>query len=231
VSSDLDVLRPLFCPHSIAVVGASSGPKAGGAMVRSLLGFPGALHFVNRRGSEVEGRPALTTVAAIGEPVDLAMLVVPASSIPDTLEDCGRAGVKAVVICASGFAESDGGGSLQDQVIDIAARRRIRVLGPNTVGFVNPVDGVRANFVTNVRTLKPGSLSIVASSGGVSLAAAFLAAEEDLGLRLTVGLGNAADIGFSDVLAFLREDAATSVIALHLEGVDDGRGLFDAVAA
>ncbi len=104
------------------------------------------------------------------------------------------------------------------------------MLGPNTSGFMNPVDGVMANFVPYVTRLEPGPASIVASSGGMNLAVSFLANGEGLGLRLGIGLGNAADVGFAEVLDFLVHDEATRVIGLHLEGVDDGRALYEAIA-
>lgn len=224
-------LRALFCPQSIAVVGASASPgKAGNAMARSLLGFPGALHLVNPTAVEIEGRAVSPSVQAIGVPVDLAVLVVPADAVPSALEDCGAAGVRAAVICAGGFAESTGGHGLQAEVQQIAARHGVRVLGPNTSGFMNAVDGVLANFVPYVTRLEPGPASIVASSGGMNLAVSFLASGEGLGLRLGVGLGNAADVGFAEVVDFLAEDDVTKVIGLHLEGVDDGRALYDAIA-
>ena len=223
-------LRPLLCPRSIAVVGASATTgKAGNAMVRSLLGFPGALHLVNPTTREIEGRAVAPSVQAIGAPVDLAVLVVPAQAVPSALADCGAAGVRAAVICAGGFAETAGGRQLQAEVETAAARYGVRVLGPNTSGFMNPVDGVLANFVPYVTRLEPGPASIVASSGGMNLALSFLAGGEGLGLRLGVGLGNAADVGFAEVLDFLAEDDATKVIGIHIEGVDDGRLLYDAI--
>ncbi len=223
-------LRPLLCPQSIAVVGASAAPgKAGNAMVRSLLGFPGALHLVNPTSAEIEGRAVARSVQAIGEPVDLAVLVVPAEAVPGALEDCGKSGVAAAIVCAGGFGETSEGRGLQDAALAIAREHGIRMLGPNTSGFMNPVDGVMANFVPHVTRLEPGPASIVASSGGMNLAVSFLAAGECLGLRLGVGLGNAADVGFAEVLDFLGDDEATKVIGLHLEGVDDGRALFEAI--
>ena len=223
-------LRSLFCPKSIAIVGASATPgKAGNAMVRSLLGFPGELSLVNPTTSEIEGRPVARSVTAVGEPVDLAVLVVSAGAVPSALEECGASGVKAVVVCAGGFAETAGGRSLQSEVEAIVTRYGMRLLGPNTSGFMNPVDGVMANFVPYVTRLERGPASIVASSGGMNLAVSFLASGEGLGLRLGVGLGNAADVGFAEILDFLADDDATKVIGLHIEGVDDGRSLYDAI--
>ncbi|HEY7072862.1 MAG TPA: acetate--CoA ligase family protein [Acidimicrobiales bacterium] len=239
-------MEALFRPSSIAVVGASAGAgKAGNAMVRSLLGFPGRLHLVNPRGGEIEGRTAVPSLAAIGEPVDLAVLVVRAGAVPAALEECGRAGVRAAIVCAGGFAEADrhhipwpaadgaGGGegrSLQDEALAVARRYGMRLLGPNTSGYMNPLDGALPNFVPDVTTLEPGPVAMVASSGGVNLAACFAAAADGLGVRLGVGLGNAADVGFADVLAWLAGDEATRAVGVQLEGVDDGRGLVAAVA-
>ena len=250
-------LDALFRPSSIAVIGASAtSGKAGNAMVRSLLGFRGWLHLVNPRGGEIEGQPAVPSLAAIASPVDLAVLVIRAEAVPAALEECGRAGVRAAVICSGGFAESEpdgertdrqgggnnvgpdggrtngqgGGRSLQDEALAVARRHGIRLLGPNTSGFMNPLDGVLANFVPDVTLLEPGPLAMVASSGGVNLAACFAAAADGLGVRLGVGLGNAADVGFSDVLAYLAADDATRAVGVQLEGVDDGRELVAAVA-
>jgi acetyltransferase len=223
-------LDPLFRPRSIAVVGASASPgKAGNAMVRSLLGFPGTLHLVNPRASEIEGRPVVPSMRAIDDAVDLAVLVIPAAAVTAALEDCGRCGTRAAVVCAGGFAESADGQRLQEEALAAARRYGIRLLGPNTSGFMNPVDGVLPNFVPDVTTLPPGPLTILSSSGGVNLAASFLAADEGIGLRLGVGLGNAVDVDFAEVLDFLATDDATSVIGLHLEGVDDGRTLYEAI--
>jgi acetate---CoA ligase (ADP-forming) len=224
-------LTPLLAPGSIAVLGASASPgKAGHAMVRALAGFPGALHLVNPSGRPVEGRPVAPSAAALGKPVDLAVLVVPAAAVPAALDDCGAAGVRAAVVCSGGFAEAPGGAALQDEAVAAARRHGIRLLGPNTSGFLCPGSGTFATFVPGVTGLAPGPASFVTASGGVNLAAAFLAAEEGLGLAYGVGLGNAADVGFADVLDFLAGDGATRGVGLHVEGLDDGRSLCDAVA-
>ena len=199
-------------------------------MVRSLLGFPGTLHLVNPTAAEIEGRLVARSVEAIGDTVDLAVLVVPAEAVPGALEDCGKGGVAAAVVCAGGFAETNEGRGLQQVARTVAQRYGIRVLGPNTSGFMNPPDGVLANFVPYVTRLEPGPASIVASSGGMNLAVSFLANGEGLGLRLGIGLGNAADVGFAEVIDFLVHDEATKVIGLHVEGLDDGRALYEAVA-
>jgi acetate---CoA ligase (ADP-forming) len=234
-------LDALFRPSSIAVIGASAASgKAGNAMVRSLLGFRGRLHLVNPRAGEIEGRAAVPSLVGIDGAVDLAVLVIRAEAVPAALEECGRAGVRAAIVCSGGFAEAEpdgersdgpgGGKSLQDEALAVARRHGMRLLGPNTSGLMNPLDGVLANFVPDVTLLEPGPLAVVASSGGVNLAACFAAAADGLGVRLGVGLGNAADVGFADVLAYLAADDATRAVGIQLEGVDDGRELVAAVA-
>ncbi|CAM3518711.1 acetate--CoA ligase family protein [Kibdelosporangium persicum] len=223
---------PLFHPRGIAVAGASDSPgKAGNALVRTLSSFDGDLYPVNPAGGTIAGRQAYPTVAEIGAPVDLAVLAVPPRAVPGVLADCGKAGVAAAIVCSGGFAEAGpDGAALQDTVTAVAREHGIRLLGPNTSGFVNPVDGVFASFVPGVADLPAGPAAIVAQSGGVNLALCFLAAAEGLGVRLGVGLGNAVDIGFADVLDYLADDDKTTVIGLHVEGVSDGRRLVDAVA-
>lgn len=225
-------LAPLFTPRSIAVVGASDDPsKVGHALLTSLAPFSGSVHPVNRRAGTIGGRSASPAVSAISEAVDLALLAVPPEAVPEVLEDCGAGGVRAAVIYAGGFAETGENArrDLQERVAGIARAHGIRVLGPNTSGFVNCVDGVNATFLPDVGALAPGSMSIVAQSGGVNFVLSYLAGNGGLGVRLAVGLGNAIDVGLADVLDFLAEDPATGVIAVHVEGCRDGRAVVDAV--
>ncbi|WP_291813383.1 acetate--CoA ligase family protein [Cellulomonas sp.] len=230
---DQDARSPLdamFRPASIAVVGASAREgKAGHAMVQALRRFPGTLHLVNPRGGEVLGRTALPTLRDASD-VDLAVLVVPPDAVPGALEDARDAGVRAAVVCAGGFAESGPDGArLQERVVRVAREAGIRLLGPNTSGFMNPVDRTTANFMPAVADLAPGTVSVVAQSGGVNLALAFLLARAGTGLRLGVGLGNAVDVDFPELLDHLARDEVTTAVGLHVEGVADGPALVAAL--
>jgi acetyltransferase len=221
----------MFRPRSVAVVGASATPsKAGHAMMRALDGFAGELYPVNPRGGQVLGRGVWPSLRAVPEPVDLAVLVVPPSAVADTLEDAAHRGVRAAVVCAGGFAESGPDGArVQSRAVAVAQEAGIRLLGPNTSGFMNPADRTTANFMPAVTDLVPGSVAVVAQSGGVNLAVAFMLAGAGVGLRLGVGLGNAADVDFADVLDYLAEDEATTAVGLHVEGVSDGPSLMAAL--
>jgi acetyltransferase len=226
-------LDRLFRPRSIAVIGASADAgKAGGAMMAALDGFPGPLYPVNPRAGEIAGRRAFVAVGDIPVAPDLAVLVTPAGSVPDLVDELAACGVGGVVICAGGFAESGAeGATLQARVAEVARGHAIRVLGPNTSGFVNPGLGVCANFMPSVRELRSGSIGVIAQSGGVNLMVSFLAHSAGQGVSLAVGLGNAVDVGFADALLHLADDGQTKAIALHIEGVADGRALIDAIAA
>jgi acetyltransferase len=224
----VSALDPLFRPKGIAVVGASTDPgKLGAALSRSLAGFAGRVVAVNPR---AEGMYPSVAAAAVDGPLDLAMICVPAKSVPEVLSESAAAGVRAAVICGGGFAEAgEEGAGLQAHVAAVARETGIRVLGPNTSGFLAPEFGLTASFVPAAAQVPTGRVAVVAASGGVNHAVAFLLAESGHGVSLAVGLGNAVDVTAADVLDHLAHDPATGAIALHVESVGDGARLVDAV--
>jgi len=224
-------LLALFEPRSIAVVGASASPtKIGYQMVHSLATFPGHLFPINPKETSIHGFSTYARLVDIPAQVDLAILTVPAQAVPGALRDCAVAGVRAVLVCAGGFAESgEVGQALQQEVTHIIHETGIRLLGPNTSGYINPVNAIQASFVPGVSRIQAGTIAVVAQSGGVNHALAFLAHNDGIGLRLAVGLGNAINVGFADVFAYLAQDEHTQAIALHMEGVVDGRALIEAI--
>lgn len=222
-------LDPLFDPRAIAVVGASASPgKAGNALINALHAFPRPVYAVNPRAEEVAGRAGHARVSEIPGGVDLALLAVPPEAVAGVLVDCAAAGVRAAVVHSGGWAEA-GQDAMQAELAAFAAETGVRILGPNTSGFFNPPAGLCASFVTPAADLPAGGLAIVAQSGGVNHALAFLAAGEGLGIRLGVGLGNATEVGWVDVLEHLSELAGVEVVALAIEGLADGRALVEAV--
>lgn len=224
-------LSALFAPRGIAVVGASRDPsKLGAAMVRSLSDFgahDGHLALVNSRDEMMH--QSVTAASGAG-PIDLAIVCVPAAACPAVLEDVALAGVAAAVVCGGGFAEAGGPGvEYQAALADVVATAGIRLLGPNTSGFLAPHVGVTASFVPGAAQVRPGRVAVVAASGGVNHALAFLLTEAGHGVSLAVGIGNAVDISAPDVLDHLTADPHTSAIALHVESVPDGSRLVEAV--
>jgi len=224
-------LQPLFAPRGIAVVGASRNPgKLGAAMVRSLSGFAddgGHLALVNGRDETMYG--SVAEAAGYG-PVDLAVICVPAAACADVLAEAAGAGAGAAVICGGGFAEAGGPGiGHQRRLAEVVRSTGIRLLGPNTSGFVAPHAGVTASFVPGVSQVRPGKVAVVAASGGVNHALAFALTEAGHGLSLAVGLGNGVDITAPDVLDHLADDPDTGAVALHVESVPDGPRLVASV--
>lgn len=224
-----DNLSRLLNPRSIAVVGASADPaKAGSQALRSLAGFPGRLVAVHPRETEIQGVPCYPNLAALPEAVDLAVLAIPAQHCLQAAKDAAARGVGGIFIISGGFGETgEAGQALQDQLAQVCRSTGLRLLGPNTSGFINPHQACVASFVPGVDQLAKGRIAVVAQSGGVNLSLAFLLNQLGEGISLAVGLGNAVDVDSADVLAMLAQDANTAAIALHLEGVPRGRELFD----
>jgi len=228
-------LGALFEPRGIAVIGASASPgKLGAAMARSLETFAGPVMLVNsRRPDPAAGMHSSVAAAmeATGATVDLAVLCVPASATAGALAEAAAAGAGAALVCAGGFAEAGGRGlTHQADVATVVADTGIRLLGPNTSGFLAPGRGLVASFVPGAASIPAGNVSLVAGSGGIQHALAFLLAGAGLGLHLGVGIGNGLDVTAADVLDYLAGPGpVTGPVALHVEGVTDGRRLVEAV--
>ncbi|KGB80786.1 hypothetical protein JT55_16975 [Rhodovulum sp. NI22] len=224
-----DNLDRLFKPRSIAVVGASQdSAKAGSQALSTLAGFPGTLVAVHPRETEIQGFPCYPSLADLPEPVDLAILAIPAKFCVQAAADAAARGVGGIFIVSGGFGETgEDGARLEAELAEICRTTGLRLLGPNTSGFVNPSAGCIASFVPGVDTIRAGNIAVLAQSGGVNLSVGYLLDSLGEGVSIAAGLGNAADIGTGDMLELLAEDDNTSAIALHLEGVNDGRALYE----
>lgn len=229
-------LEALFAPRGIAVIGASRHPgKLGAIMVRSLAHFPGTVVGVNPGDADpTAGRFATVADAAVDspDPLDLVVLCVPAAVSAEALVGAAKAGVRAALVCSGGYAEAGGPGvSYQHELAETARRAGIALLGPNTSGFFVPSRRLVASFVPGATAVPAGPVAVVAASGGINHALAFLLTEAGLGVSLSVGLGNAVDVTATDVLTYLAEDDATRAVALHVESVSDGPALTAALRA
>ncbi|GAA2633598.1 acetate--CoA ligase [Streptomyces vastus] len=226
-------LGPLFAPRGIAVIGASRDPaKLGAALARSVAGFPGYVALVNARDPEpASGIYGSVEEAAEHGPVDLALVCLPARVCADAVAEAAKAGARAAVVYGGGFAEAGADGErYQRELADVVERTGIRLLGPNTSGFLAPGGGLTASFVPGAADVPSGRVAVVAASGGVNHALAFLLSEAGHGVSLAVGLGNGVDVTAADVLEHLAGDPQTGAVALHIESVADGRRLTGAVA-
>lgn len=226
-------LSPLFEPAGVVIVGVSSTPgKLGAIMAQSLATYPAPVALVNSRNSDGTMHATIAeAVAAAPSRIDLAVLCVPAAATARALRESAANGVKAALVCAGGFAEAGGPGLEFDrQVVDAVRDTGIRLLGPNTSGFFVPHRGLLASFVPGVADLAPGSVAVVAASGGVNHVLAFRLQNAGVGVSLAVGIGAGTDVTAPDVLNYLIDDEQTKVVILHLETVKDGPALLDAVS-
>lgn len=224
-------LARLFEPRSIAVVGASASPdKPGWHIVNMLGGFQGAVYPVNPRAAEILSHKVYGRLVDIPEPVDLVALVVPPAASVDLLREAADAGAGAAFMISGGFGETGAAGlALQESALAICRDSGMRLLGPNTSGFIAPARGAFCTFMPGIGDMAAGGISIAAQSGGINITLALAAHRDGHGIRLAVGLGNAADVALPEVVDYLADDDGTEVIALHLEGVTDGRALYDAI--
>lgn len=223
-------LQRLFAPTSVAVVGASAAPeKAGYQALAALADFGGDVFPINPRLERILDRRAYPSLAAIGRPVDLVLFVVPAAACAEAVDEAIASGCGGGVIMSGGFAETGSreGAAMQERIREACARSGLRLLGPNTAGFFNKGIGLIANFAPGIEHIRAGDVGVVAQSGGINLIASFLVDRLGAGVSCGIGLGNAADVDAADALEFLAEDPGTRAIALHLEGVKQGRRLYE----
>jgi len=218
-------LNYLFSPSSIAVFGANERPDSvAGRIYENLCsgGFEGAIYPVNPKHGEIRGQTCYPSLKALGEPVDLAVIATPAKTIPGIIGDCGEHGVRAAIVISAGFSDSDPRErKLKQKVLEKARRHRMRILGPNCLGLIHPDRGMNATFSKN--TAAPGQLALLSQSGAICTSIMDWAITQDIGFSTIVSLGNAADIGFGDLLDYLAQDPQTRSILLYVEGVRDAR--------
>lgn len=221
-------LRAIFRPQSVALVGMSSKPGSAGQVVLGNLlggGYAGAVHLVGRSGGEIQGRPVLGDVAQLPAGVDLAILMLPADAVLETIRGCVARGVRAAVCFASGFAEmGEEGRSQQREIAEVARAGGMALLGPNTVGYFNYVD---AFYVMMVELVLPPRLdpaagpavAVVAQSGGIGahLAASLHARGVPISYMMTTG--NEAQLGLAEMIEFFIDDVHTGTIVVYAEQI------------
>ena len=237
-----DIGRMLW-PKSVAVIGASSDTRGlRGRILEIMKGHPyaGAIYPVNRREAEVQGLRAYPSVADLPEPADLAVLIIPARFVPEELERCGQAGVKAAIILSSGFAEEPGetGARLQDEIRAIAKRHDMAVSGPNGEGFANTAAALCPTFSPAMDAgptpLLPaharGQVAVIAQSGGMGYAFFDHGRPKGLSFRYIVTTGNEACLETFDFVDYMLDEGKTDVFLLLIEDVKSV-ATFERVAA
>jgi acetate---CoA ligase (ADP-forming) len=218
-------LQPFFTPQTVAVVGASPREGSiGGELFRNILraDFLGACFPVNRSATTVAGVRAYPDVAAIGEPVDLAVICLPGTAVLEAAAEALAAGVRALCVISAGFAEVGAeGATRQEELVALVRSHGARLLGPNCLGIAAAAPQLNATF--GPRALPPGNIGFSSQSGALGLAVLERAADRRLGLSAFVSVGNKADISSNDLLEYWEDDSETGVVLLYLESFGNPR--------
>jgi acyl-CoA synthetase (NDP forming) len=218
-----DRLTSLFRPRSVALVGASDKSTFSVLAYRNLVefGFGERTYLVNRRGAETHGQPTVTSCAQIGEPVDLAYLMVPQAGMLEALDDAAAAGIRNACVLSAGYGEAgEAGRAAQAELVRHAAGLGMVLLGPNHLGFANFTDGVPVCSIPELPRV-PGPVALLSQSGASSSAMLDFARMVNVGLSHLVTLGNEAMITAGHVLDFLVDDPGTKAVAVFMETVRD----------
>ncbi len=225
---DKKVLNKMLRPKSVAVVGASATPgKIGYSVISNLLkdGYKGKIYPINPKESEILGVKCYAELKDVPGEIDSAVMCVPAKAMVEMTEECGKKGVKGLIVITSGFSEI-GRKDLEDEIVNIAKRYGMRILGPNIVGSLSNSDKFNGSFCPSLPL--PGKASLVSQSGALLIALAMATWTRKVGFDKLISIGNMADVDFADLIEWFNDDEDTSCVSLYIEGLKNGRRFIDA---
>lgn len=225
---DKNNLNELLRPKSVAVVGASNTPgKIGYSVVDNLIKgqYKGKIYPINPKDSEILGLKAYPSVTEVPGTIDAAIITVPAKLCVSVAEECGKKGVKGLIIITSGFSEV-GDKELEKQLVETANRYGTRILGPNIVGSLSNSDNFNGSFAPCLPL--EGSASLISQSGALLIALDAATYTRKVGFDKLISIGNMSDIDFADIIEWFDKDEKTSCISLYIEGFKDGRRFIEA---
>ncbi len=229
----IEGLDLFFNAKSVAIYGASVTPNSvGQAIVQNFIKpmYTGKVYAVNPKYRQVLGVPCYPSMQEIPEPVDMVVVAVPARIAPRVMQDIADKGTKAVIVVSGGFSETGPRGrELEDEIVEIAKKHNIRVIGPNCVGVIDTYTHVDTFFLPEYRCNRPrpsnvANISLVSQSGAFAAAIADWTSELGIGISKIISLGNKCDVDDDDLLHYLAEDDTTQVICYYTEGYDPNRG-------
>jgi len=212
------------------VIGASDEEgTVGYALMKNFteLGFKGKIYPVNIRKTEILGLKAYQSVEQIPETVDLAVIATPAKTVPDIVEQCGKVGIKGIIIISAGFKEvGDEGKALEEKIIEIKKRYGLRIIGPNCLGIIRPSINLNATFVRQMP--RAGNIAFISQSGALGSAILDWAIHENIGFSNFVSVGSMIDVDFGDLIDYFGTDPKTRSILMYIEGLTDARKFMSA---
>lgn len=224
---DLKSLDRFFAPRSVAVIGASATHgKSGNVVVRNILAndYNGEIYLVNPKGGEIMGMPVKRSIDDLPDGIDLAIIVLPAKETPQVLRDCAERGIRQIVLLAGGFAEVDEyGAEIQEEMVEIIRKNRLRVIGPNTSGHISTPNKFTSSLFPLGR-IRRGKISFLAQTGNFAThTMRYILTGEHFGVARVIGLGNKIDLEESEALEYLANDPETHAIIMYLEGIKKPR--------
>lgn len=229
LNSKNSMLEPFFKPEGVAVIGASRNPhKLGYGVVRNLkeYRYQGAIYPINKSATEILGERCYSSVAEVPDPVDLAVVIVPAPVVPDTVRQCGERGIRHAIVVSGGFSETgEEGAALEQKLKQVAREQQIHVIGPNCIGTIDTHTPVNTTFVTGMP--ESGEIGFCSQSGAMVASVIDWARGAGVGFSRIASLGNQVDVNETQMIEALREDRQTKVITAYIEGVSDGSAFME----
>ena len=218
------MLEPFFDPSGVAIVGASTNPhKLGYGVVRNLTEhrYKGAIYPVNPAAGEILEHRCYSSVGNIPDPVDLAVIIVPAPAVSQVIEECGQRGIKHAIIVSGGFGEIGETGRVREEALmQVAERYGMRIIGPNCIGTIDTHTPINTTFVVGMP--QAGGIGFVSQSGAMCAVVIDWARGAGVGFSRIISLGNQIDVTESEMLSAMAHDSHTRVITAYIEGVADG---------
>ncbi len=228
--SEHQPLNAFFTPRSVAVIGAWETPdRLGRTLLWNLIRSPfgGTVFPVSSKYPSILGIKAYPTLAEVPDSVDLAVIATAADTVPSILQDCVKIGVKAAIILSAGFREMGASGIvLEQQILDIARRGNLPILGPNCLGLMNPLTGLNATLAKALA--KPGNVGCISQSDALCTSILDWSFQENVGFSAFISIGSMLDIGWGDLIYYLGDDPQTQSILIYMESIGDARSFLSA---
>jgi acetyltransferase len=236
----MEPIKGFFKPDSVAVIGASAKKgKVGNVVLNNIIfgseenerngvvgGFKGHIYPINPKTDEISGLKAYDSIIKVPSEVDMAVMCIPPAAVQGAIEDCGKKGIKSVVIITAGFSEMGASGrELEKEILVSAEKYGIRIIGPNCLGIISPFCDLNASFGDAVP--KRGPISFASQSGALCTSVIQYSFEEYLGFSNFVSIGNKADVDDADLIEYFHKDPNTKCIMLYIESLKDARKFFD----
>ncbi len=223
-------LQPIFTPKTVAVIGATEKQgSVGRTVIWNLISSPfgGTVFPINPKRENILGIKAYPSIKDLPDQIDLAVIVTPAPTVPGIIEECVEAGVKGAIVISAGFKEvGPEGAELERQILAHARKGKMRVIGPNCLGVMNPLTGLNATFAT--AAARPGNVAFISQSGALCTSVLDWSFKEHVGFSAFVSIGSMLDVGWGDLIYHLGDDPHTQSIVIYMETIGDARSFMSA---